>query len=312
MRRGKAEGGRRKALLAGVFALCGLGSANAAVASLDDILFWVGEGANRAGIAIDWDGDRATDEALAWGFRWDGAATGEDMLRAGIAADARLFAKLGDNGPLGVAVRGLGYDANGDGAFALDDGTQFDSGGVAASGPADGAAAVDPGDLYREGWFTGVWSYAIANANPWNGDAAWTYSAVGAAGRPLVDGAWDSWAFTPTFRPTAFAANASPAAPSAILGSADFDADGQVDGNDFLAWQRGVGLTAGALRAHGDANGDGAVDALDLVVWKTHFGTSTAVSAASAVPESLTFGTCASAIVFVVWMFRSQSLHLRR
>jgi hypothetical protein len=286
--------------------------AQAAVASLDDLQYWVGAGPNRAGVAIDWDGDTATDEALAWGFRWDGAATGDDMLRALIAADPRLFAKLDDNGPLGVAVRGLGYDANNDGAFALDDGTQFDAHGIAPSEPTDGAQAVDDADLYREGWFTGVWSYAIASASPWNGESAWTYSAVGATGRPLVDGAWDSWAFTPTFRSTAFAANGSPATPSTPLESADFDADGDIDGNDFLAWQRGLGLNGTALRADGDANDDGAVDALDLAVWTRQFGTSTAAGSAFAVPEPLTFGTCASAIAFAVWMVHSQSLHLRR
>jgi hypothetical protein len=312
MRRRKAEGGRRMALLAGVLALCGDCSANAAVASLDDIQYWVGAGPNRAGVAIDWDGDRATDEALAWGFRWDGAATGEDMLRAVIAADARLFAKLGDNGPLGIAVRGLGYDANDDGAFALDDGTQFDGDGVAPSGPTDGAQSVDEADRYREGWFTGVWSYAIANANPWSGDAAWAYSAVGATGRPLVDGAWDSWAFTATFRQTAFAANASPAMAPALVDSADFDANGAIDGNDFLAWQRGLGLNTGAVRADGDANADGAVDAIDLAAWRAQFGTSTAASASRAVPEPLTYGTCAIAIVFVFWMVRSTLMHLRR
>jgi hypothetical protein len=50
--------------------------------------------------------------------------------------------------------------------------------------------------------------------------------------------------------------------------SADFDVDGDVDGADFLAWQRGLGTTEGATRANGDADGDGAVDADDLTIWK--------------------------------------------
>jgi hypothetical protein len=52
---------------------------------------------------------------------------------------------------------------------------------------------------------------------------------------------------------------------------ADFNADGQVDGHDFLAWQRGVGA-ASATSEHGDANGDGAVDGDDLAVWQEQFG----------------------------------------
>jgi hypothetical protein len=73
------------------------------------------------------------------------------------------------------------------------------------------------------------------------------------------------------------------------VASADFDQDGDVDGTDFLRWQRGVGV--GDVLAEGDANGDGEVDATDLAVWRFQFGstggvsTVTAVPAGSAVPE---------------------------
>lgn len=56
--------------------------------------------------------------------------------------------------------------------------------------------------------------------------------------------------------------------------SADFDADGDADGADFLAWQRGFGATTGATKAQGDANADGAVNAADLALWKSQFGSS--------------------------------------
>jgi len=65
----------------------------------------------------------------------------------------------------------------------------------------------------------------------------------------------------------------------------DFDNDGDTDGRDFLAWQRGVGTTSGATRAQGDSNGDGDVDAGDLATWKAQFGT--AVAAAEGVPEPI-------------------------
>jgi fibronectin-binding autotransporter adhesin len=65
---------------------------------------------------------------------------------------------------------------------------------------------------------------------------------------------------------------------------ADFDIDGDVDGNDFLIWQRGLGIGAGATRQQGDANGDGAVNAADLALWQTQLGTP-AVGASGAVPE---------------------------
>jgi autotransporter-associated beta strand protein len=64
---------------------------------------------------------------------------------------------------------------------------------------------------------------------------------------------------------------------------ADFDGDGDVDGADFLTWQRNVSLTTGADLEDGDANGDDAVDGDDLAIWEGQFGTATA--AASAVPE---------------------------
>ena len=65
--------------------------------------------------------------------------------------------------------------------------------------------------------------------------------------------------------------------------SADFDTDGDIDGADFLAWQRGFGTIApNATAADGDANGDQAVDAADLVVWEDQFGQPAAVAAMSA------------------------------
>ena len=52
------------------------------------------------------------------------------------------------------------------------------------------------------------------------------------------------------------------------LFSADFDEDTDVDGVDFLAWQRGFGISGNAVLAQGDANRDGAVDGKDLGVWQ--------------------------------------------
>ena len=67
---------------------------------------------------------------------------------------------------------------------------------------------------------------------------------------------------------------------------ADFDNDSDVDGNDFLIWQRGVGV--GNNNATGDANGSGTVDGSDLTVWRSQFGpASTATAAAIPEPGSL-------------------------
>ena len=75
----------------------------------------------------------------------------------------------------------------------------------------------------------------------------------------------------------------SAVAPSAP--TADFNADGRVDGSDFLIWQRQAGMLTGAVRENGNANAgfDGDVDAADLAVWKQQFGSVTTSNVA--VPE---------------------------
>ena len=73
-------------------------------------------------------------------------------------------------------------------------------------------------------------------------------------------------------------------APAVIAENADFDSDGDVDGRDFLIWQRGFG-GAGSL-ATGDANSDGQVNADDLAIWQNQYGSVPELNAAStAVPE---------------------------
>jgi hypothetical protein len=53
---------------------------------------------------------------------------------------------------------------------------------------------------------------------------------------------------------------------------ADFDGDGDIDGADFLTWQRNLGAIDTATLATGDANGDMDVTAADLAVWRMQFG----------------------------------------
>ena len=69
--------------------------------------------------------------------------------------------------------------------------------------------------------------------------------------------------------------------------SADFNADGVVDGADFLQWQRGSGKTIGATHQEGDANRDGAVNGADLEVWKGAFA-APAIDGTTTIPEPAT------------------------
>lgn len=73
---------------------------------------------------------------------------------------------------------------------------------------------------------------------------------------------------------------------SVILG-ADFDGSGLVDGQDFLQWQRGAGLSGQIENSTGDADGNGVVDANDLAIWNLQYGTAAALQAGAValVPE---------------------------
>ncbi|WP_428307872.1 esterase-like activity of phytase family protein [Lacipirellula sp.] len=71
-----------------------------------------------------------------------------------------------------------------------------------------------------------------------------------------------------------------------LVPSADFNADGAIDGADFLQWQRGAGLAANATHQEGDANLDGKVDAADLNIWKAAFG-GPAAPAVQPIPEPI-------------------------
>ncbi len=70
----------------------------------------------------------------------------------------------------------------------------------------------------------------------------------------------------------------------------DFDKNGVVDGNDFLAWQANFGLNEGATQAQGDADGNGTVDGSDFLIWQANFG-SGAGGGSAAVPEPASLAT---------------------
>ena len=276
-----------------------------AVSSFDDIDFWVGEGANCAGLAIDWDGDNlapAERPALVWGYRWNGVATGEDMLRAVLAADPRLFAKLSAGGQFGVATYGFGYQQQTQQAFALVDGTAFDQDGVAITTESDGVTASNADDWYEEGWIFSFWHYGVSSGPTPNG---WTTSGIGPTSRMLTSGAWDSYAHSPSFSLGAFADGLTAAEPLTIAG--DYNANGVVDAADYSVWRDSVGATGPA-----DGNHDGVVDQLDYDIWRDHFGSGSAGGCNTnnnvAVPEGtgLMLGVLGVASV-AVWPTRSRT-----
>jgi hypothetical protein len=291
--------------LACVFALAAT-SAAAQPFSFDDIEYWVGNGSNRAALVVDWLEGSTELPALAWGYRWEGAAMGRDMLLDIVAADDRLFVKLGDNPENPIRVFGIGYDADNDGQFGVE-GTSFNSDGIAfGSAPFFPAAKTDADDLYAEGWTFAFWHYGVASTNPYDG-GAWDDVQFGMASRELSDGAWDSWAFEEPADPPfeAYAENPQPAPPP--FPSGDYDRDGSVTASDYERWKTLYGTTDPAA----DGNGDGVVGAADYTVWRNHMIASSAASAAQPldVPEP---PSCMLAMAIVIVSAAAQRRHRSR
>ncbi len=161
--------------------------------TFEDINFWVGQGANRAALVVDWN-DGPAELVKVWGFRWDGSATGADMVRAVCAADAGFYA-MGGTGPYGFAIGGLGYDKNGNSFFDITkiaSASSFDgSGYMAVAGYAfDGWSAAESDDGWAGGWEAdGFWGYFYNEAG------VWISSMIGASSRLLADGDWDGWSW---------------------------------------------------------------------------------------------------------------------
>lgn len=149
---------------------------------LDDIRFWVGHGTNRAALVLDWN-DGVDPVSLAWGYRWNGSATGRDMFDSVVAADPRLVLFLYRLNALGEAVYGVGFDLD-------NDGSEFHPG---SAGPtSETGYADDAGDHYAEGWYSQHWHYFNAAGSPYSG-SAWSDTGGGFETRQLIDGAWDGW-----------------------------------------------------------------------------------------------------------------------
>lgn len=157
---------------------------------------WVGSGSNTAYMLIDWKDGSARPWQL-YGYRWDGVATGQDMLMAiagegviidavdGVTqlgtlsgADANLRADLRRYG-FGDAIDGLTYDRDGD------------------DQPLDGS---DPDDNRQHGFDAGTvgyWGYWSSTDG-----SNWGFASAGMGDRVLSNGDWDGWAWAPNFEST--------------------------------------------------------------------------------------------------------------
>jgi hypothetical protein len=88
---------------------------------------------------------------------------------------------------------------------------------------------------------------------------------------------------------------------SAAVDNANFDGDADVDGIDFLIWQRGYGLPSPTFE-QGDANHDGMIDGLDLLVWEQQYAGPPVISALNVVPEPATSFLALLVSICLCWM----------
>ncbi|MDR1877591.1 MAG: DUF5074 domain-containing protein [Flavobacteriaceae bacterium] len=167
--------------------------------SFDDIEYWVGEGSNKAALVVQWN-DGKTQDALVWGYKWDGDAYGIDMINAIAKADPRFYILEYYTGAgLGSAIGGFGFDLDQKNTIALilsGDTTYPDY-------PVDGIVATysynfdnwtssDTNDHWQSGWNSAYWSYWVKEEG-----GSFGYSGLGASSRKLKDGSWDAWSFAP-------------------------------------------------------------------------------------------------------------------
>ena len=184
--------------------------------TFDDIDNWTGEGENRAALVIQWnDDDEQT--AMVFGYRWDGMATGADMLKAVVEANPRLYTLMqytNVSSPTdpdgGYTICGLGWDRDNDGDIRLIDiknNEEYtsesgffrhprsydpinDYGGT-SDYDYDNWKACDDDDFWGGGWYENYWSYWVKSGD----GATFSYSNWGASGRVLENDCWDGWKY---------------------------------------------------------------------------------------------------------------------
>lgn len=181
-----------------------------------DVQYWVGTGANEAAFVVQWN-DSKNPDALVWGFRWDGNATGEDMLKAIAKADHRFFSLLYQGTQFGSAVGGFGFDLNGinsNGLYKAGNLTYpfYPVNGVinTTSYDFDQYTGIDAADHWSSGWtVNGYWSYWTKDPT----DPDFGYSPVGVSTRALENGSWDVWNFNASFNDFPISSTMTPVTP---------------------------------------------------------------------------------------------------
>ncbi len=194
--------------------------------SLDDIRVWAGSGTNRAALVVEWSAPESfgyttvpapiADKTFVWGYRFNGTATGSQMLAAIVAVDPKLYVVADET--YGTFVEAVGYNLGGGGGIGITDGTSTDFFTNAiltdATVDVDAAAPLNTNDLYWGGYYGPNWETwnELGDAggfltapdrgpnpywtpddpeNPYSGvHGQWEYAQAGLDSLPLTNGSW--------------------------------------------------------------------------------------------------------------------------
>ena len=189
----------------------------------NDIQLWTGSGTNRAALVIEWNSPEVfnnstvpapvANKTMVWGYKFNGEATGTEMVKAILASDHRLYAIEVDT--YGTFIEGIGYNLNGTGNFGVTDGSRSYNAAAFKNGilldPAlniDSSSPLNSGDLYWAGYYGPNWnSWTELNntgglpASPTRGTnqfwdtvtgihGQWEFAEFGLDTLPLRDGSW--------------------------------------------------------------------------------------------------------------------------
>lgn len=134
-----------------------------------DIVNWTGTGSNEAALVIDFH-DGSQYQSFAWGYRWNGTATGENMLDAIVSADPQLTDQI-QSYSFGDAVETLSFNGSAGGY-----GTHTQSG-------------FNPNT-------PGFWDYYLGNGSS---VPNWSESNYGFGAVTLGNQDWNGWSWAANF-----------------------------------------------------------------------------------------------------------------
>lgn len=160
------------------------------------VMNWTGEGEQTAYLIIQWN-DNREENAMVFGYRYDGTKYGIDLVNAVVKANPQLYF-LTHSTDLGYTVAGFGWDVDADRNTALVKNSKVytpdhaNSTVTTTSYDYDDWTAVDDDDLWKSGWYNRFWTYWCKDSF----SSEFSYSQLGASSRMLTDGCVDAYSYS--------------------------------------------------------------------------------------------------------------------